>query len=126
MSYIAAKKHSFFVPTGDDQHLFAVMNDVCHNGQHLLLSVTSVKAHMPNYDRTCELAIGEHPFITKPSYVYYRKPEVRSAAHISKCVDAKAFMQKEDFEDGVFERILAGIEISDHTPRFALEYMRSL
>lgn len=89
-------------------HLFVVMTNICANGMHLLLSVSSIKPNM-QYDRTCEFAGGEHQFITVPSFVFYRRPEQRAAVAIDQCIQSGYFVAHAALDAGHFHRICDGV-----------------
>ena len=105
----------------DKKHLFVTLTNACPNGQHLLISICSI---MPGrfHDPACEIAIGEHEFITKPSYVEYRFPTTRPGTLITKCVEGWMYHQKEDLEDLLFDRVCHGVEESEFIPKWALDY----
>jgi hypothetical protein len=124
MTYVARRGDAFLIDTSNDKHLFVVVTDADKNGMHLLLSVSTIRPEARTIDRTCVIPAGAHEFIKKPSFVYYRKPEQRSAAHIAKCVDGRSFVPKEAVAPALLERICAGILISAQTPRWAKDFFR--
>ena len=81
MTYIARRGDAFLIDTSNDKHLFVIVTGADKNGMHLLLSVSTIHPEARNVDRTCEIPAGVHDFTKRPSFVYYRKPEQRSAAH---------------------------------------------
>ena len=65
-----------------------------------------------DYDKTCILKIGEHPFIKRDSYILYRKAEIFGVNSISRNIDDGSFSTHQPFNDVTFEKILAGFAIS--------------
>jgi hypothetical protein len=126
MTYVARRGDTFLIDTSNDKHLFVVATDADRNGMHLLLSVSTVRPEARNIDRTCEIAAGAHSFIKKRSFVYYRKPEQRSASHIAKCVEGRSFAPKEPVAPELLERMCIGILTSVQSPRWAKDFYRQI
>ena len=113
---------TFLVPSGlSGLHLFVVTTKPCPQNSFLLLSISSIKDGK-YYDGTCVFSGGEHEFITKPSYVVYRKPEQRFLSSIQKCLAGGVFILKTNLETQYFDRICTGISISPHRQRWAVEH----
>lgn len=74
------------------------------------------------YDATCELEVGCHEFIKKPSYILYARAERLRSAGLVKCVDGWVYTPKERLADAVFARVCAGIEASPFIPKWARKY----
>lgn len=126
MTYSPEPQKTLLLPSGtfespDKKHLFIIMTKVCANGQHLLLSVSSIKEGV-KYDATCELEVGCHPFITLPSYVLYAKASQVRSDLLIKCVDGWVYTPKERLADNVFGQVCAGVGASSFTPRWAKKY----
>lgn len=126
MTYSPEPQKTLLLPSGtfespDKKHLFIIMTKVCANGQHLLLSVSSIKEGV-KYDATCELQVGCHPFVTLPSYVFYAKASQVRSDLLIKCVDGWVYTPKERLADDVFGRVCAGVDASPFTPRWAKKY----
>lgn len=116
MSYAPYPGGTLLIPSGygNGSHLFVIVTKKCKDGQHLLFSLSSIKPDV-KYDTTCEFAVGEHPFIVKPSFVYYRQPTRLIAVKIAKLVDSGYYVTKEDFDPEQFDRLRAGIDKSPFT-----------
>lgn len=61
MTYSPEPQNTLLLPSGtfeapDRKHLFIIMTKACANGQHLLLSVSSIKQGV-RHDATCELEV---------------------------------------------------------------------
>lgn len=126
MTYSPEPQNTLLLPSGtfespDKKHLFIIMTKVCPNGQHLLLSSSSIKAGV-KYDATCELETGCHSFITKPSYIVYAKTALVRSDLLIKCVDGWLYTPKERLADDVFARVCAGVNASPFTPRGMKKY----
>jgi len=128
MPYEPIKKGTLLVPSGsynnpDAHHLHVILTDACTNSQHLLVSITSIKAGI-SYDDACVIEAGEHAFIGHRSYVYYRRSRQDRAAHLTKCVEGGLFHPRDPVSDALFERICEGIELSRFIPRWVRNYYR--
>ncbi len=126
--YLPRKGCTLLIPSGtafnpDGQHLFVVLTNPCGAGQHLLVSISSVKPNR-SYDPTCVLQAGEHPFLDRQSYVFYAKIQQRPGAGIISCVKSGLFIPKEDCDASVLKKICDGVTDSPMTPRWAKEYFR--
>lgn len=126
MTYSPEPQNTLLAPSGtfespDKKHLFIIMTKVCPNGQHLLLSVSSIKEGV-NHDATCEMESGCHVFITKPSFIFYAKADRVRSDLLVKCVDGWVYTPKERLADDVFGRVCAGVEASPFTPRWTKKY----
>lgn len=69
-----------------------------------------------------EVDAGCHPFVTKPSFVFYAKASRLRAELLVKCVEGWVYTPKERLEDGVFGRVCAGVITSPFTPRGEKKY----
>ena len=58
------------------EHLWVVISDPAQDKDRVLLvNFSSVKVGVP-FDSACELSPGDHSFITKQTFVYYRHAQV--------------------------------------------------
>lgn len=114
--------NTLLIPSGPSgSHLFVVMTKECSEGQHLLFSISSIKDGI-NHDNACEFAGGEHKFITKPSFVYYRFADLRRADHIANLIAKNYFVPQDDLSPDHFARICAGVENSKFIKPSAVKY----
>jgi hypothetical protein len=126
VTYTPEPQNTLLLPSGtfespDKKHLFVIMTKACADGQHLLLSVSSIKSEV-KHDPTCELDAGCHPFVTKPSFVLYAKASRVRSDLLIKCVDGWVYTPKERLADDVFARVCTGVAASPFTPRWAKKY----
>lgn len=113
------------MPFNEQLHLFAVMNDPCPNRLCLMCMVTSIK---PNrvYDPACVLNAGDHPMVTRPSYILYRFATLINEMHIRKMLSSQFYRQHHDFPMVTFKRIVVGLYASQETPNGILKYAASI
>jgi len=116
--YIVAKKATLLVPSGpgeNGQHLYVIVTNPCAEQQCLMVTMSSIKEGR-FHDPACILAAGEHPFITKPSFIDYRLSWQVRCDHVVKCVDGWVYTSKTDVTDELFGKICGGIPASDFMP----------
>lgn len=125
--YAPYKKGTLWIPSGpnDTKHLFVVMNDKCDAGCHLIVNVTSINDGLP-YDATCVLNAGDHPAITKSSYVFYALADIQSAERLTKMVRGWMYRPAADVSGAVFEKILAGFATSEQVKKRITKYIDGL
>jgi hypothetical protein len=108
--YKPAKGCTLLIPSGtvadpDGKHWFVVATNPCDAGFHLLVSISSV---MPNrvHDPTCLLEAGEHPFLNRQSYVFYRMPRQLGHGGIIRCASTGLYVPKESCTETVLKKNL--------------------
>lgn len=111
------RKASLLIPTGPCHHLHIICNDPVFYPAKvkdcvLAVNISSISTGI-EYDASCVLTQGEHPFIKSPSYVYYRKADIFGANSISLNIANGSFTLHESFDDLIFEKILSGFAISN-------------
>ncbi|UXT64145.1 hypothetical protein FY133_00570 [Agrobacterium tumefaciens] len=119
------KSGTLLIPSGpshdpDRKHLFVVCTDACDEEKQLIVPVSGYSNNL--CDGTCILEIGEHEFITKRSYAFYRNARIESAATLDNGLNQKVFVPKADVDPAVFKRIIDGICTSPQTARRIKKY----
>jgi hypothetical protein len=127
MGYIASKCHTMLMPSGtyhdpDRKHLYIVCTDVCSNGNHLIVSVTGWTNDL--CDATTRICPADkiHDFITKDSYIFYRKSKIEAASALSNGVDQGIFILRDPISEDFRLKILEGICASKQTPQKVKNY----
>jgi hypothetical protein len=121
MTSSLARKGTILIPSDSKSHLHFVCSDqifLREKGKKyvLLVNISSIKNNF-HYDTTCTLDVGDHPFITKQSFVYYRKAEIYSVTGINAEIEQGNYTIKENCSIDVFQRILQGFAISKDVKR---------
>jgi hypothetical protein len=104
----------------DRKHLFVVCTDECDEGNHILVSITGWTNHL--CDATTRLGKGDHPYLYKDSYIFYRKARIESSATILAGIESGAFDEHDPMPDTWVKKIMDGICKSIHTPRKVKKY----
>lgn len=115
--YTPVKKGTVLMPTGPVDHLHFICSDPVfypHKAKEcvLIVNISSVDDGS-DYDQSCLLNVGDHPFIKHASYVYYKKAEIYGTNSISQNVAQGNFRIHEPCDDTTFSRILEGFGISE-------------
>lgn len=127
-NFVPIKGSTLLIPSGTavnpaGQHLFIVLTNRCVQEQHLLVSISTVRANRP-HDATCLIENGEHDFVQAQSYVLYAMPRQLPHIGIVKCVAGSLYFPKTDCSANLLQKICDGVSVSPMTPRWAKEYFR--
>lgn len=68
------------------------------------------------------LGKGDHPYLYKDSYVFYRKARIESSATILAGIETGAFDEHDPMSDEWVKKIMDGLCKSIHTPRMVKKY----
>ncbi len=84
------RKGTILIPTGPCNHLHIICNNPVFYPKLakecvLAVNISTVTTDIP-YDISCVLNTGDHPFINRQSYVYYRKADIFGATAVAKNV----------------------------------------
>jgi len=119
-------KGTILIPANSASHLHFVCNDPVfypNKGKEcvLLVNISSIKQGI-SHDTSCLLDVGDHPFIKKPSFIYYRMAEIYTVAGIQLQVAEGNYSVREDCCDAVFEKILNGFNLSEEVKFKVLKF----
>jgi hypothetical protein len=127
VSFNPQKGSGVFRPSGESEHLFVLMTNVNERNQHYCVNITSVPEAGQYYDQTCVLDRGLHPFIAHPSYVYYAMATTIHRLHLLNMLGRGYYREAASFEEGLLQRISAGVSESRDTPRwFKMDYATAI
>ncbi len=113
---------TLLIPSGPGNHLFVIVTDEL-DGEYLLVSISTIREGR-YHDGTCELDAGIHEFVKYDSYAHYGGARVITAQHLVAMEGKGVFFAKEDVPPNVVSAICDGIEISAHTPNYAIKFYR--
>lgn len=125
MTYVPQKKGTLLIPSGPGNHLFAIITDKCAQEQHLLVNVSTIRKGVW-HDPTTIVKAGEHLFCKDDSSVEYRFAIIERADKLTRMVAKKFYHPHSDISDGLLQAFLDGVEDSDHTPQYVLDYFSKL
>lgn len=87
-----------------------VKNSRCYQSIFLQLDRDNIP-----YDNTCEIEIGEHPFIKNRSFVVYSRMMIDNVQDIENMINHAVLVPKESCSNDLLKRILQGALDSDRT-----------
>ena len=113
---MAAIGDTFLLPKpGDDiEHLWVLItaaDPTTHNA--IMLNVTTRRPHS---DSTTVLNPGDHPFVHKPSVIFYADARIVDVRLLDQLVKQGSFKSHAPFDRGVLTRIQNGVQQSRFTP----------
>jgi hypothetical protein len=79
--------------------------------------MVNVTTRRPHSDTTTIINVGDHPFISRPSIVYYADARDVDTVVLAAAIQAKVARRHQPFTQPVLARIQAGIGLSPFTPR---------
>jgi len=82
----------------------------------VLVGFTSIKPSIP-HDHACEISPGEHPFIRKPTCIYYRELRLEKVSKVEQMVNAGVWRMGEPCDAALMRKIREGFGISRRLPR---------
>lgn len=89
----------------------------------IAVNISSIKENV-DYDKTCVLHVGDHPFIKHDSYVRYKDATAMKVENILEKISHREITVLENLSDEVFERVFAGFEKSEYTSRKIKKQLR--
>jgi hypothetical protein len=101
-------------PGQDAEHLWVLITKPdSHINEMIMVNVTTQRSHS---DTTTILNVGDHPFIQRPSVVFYADARLVKAADITTALFRQAIRQQNGFAQSILNRIQAGLLQSPFTP----------
>jgi hypothetical protein len=98
-------------------HLFCVVTDPCSKVEQLIVNVTSRYAGVP-FDMACPLDVGDHPDISRPSFVIYQHARWLWPKAYETWQFGHQVAETTPFSEDVLNRIENGVTVSEFaTPR---------
>lgn len=104
------------------EHLWVAVTNPNADGEVLIVNITTVRNDI---DRTVILRAKEHPFLTKPSYVYYREAMIKQVSELEGEEKALRLKKHADCAKELLGLICAGISASEHTRPAILKFYKA-
>ena len=79
--------------------------------------MVNVTTQRPHSDTTTILHPGDHPFVQKPSVIFYADARIADTRLLDKALQHGAYHRHAVFEAAVMARIQAGVAASPFTPK---------
>jgi hypothetical protein len=122
--FLPLRRATLLIPSGpahdvDRKHLFILLTDPVVNPDDgkqsvILTSLSSLDPALP-HDPTCILSPGDHPFVTRASFVNYRYSRIMEGQKILNGVKSGLFVPMDPMDANVFARICKGLSDSRNT-----------
>jgi hypothetical protein len=108
---------------GDGFHLWLVASEPNNEGKVVAFNVTD-RNNYPS--STCQLQVGDHAFITKPSVIRYKSPKLWAVAAIEQHIQTGTFIQHPDASQVLMSRIIQGAFASGDISPFFLSNLKPI
>ena len=123
--WIPTAGQTFLVPSGTSgNHLFVILNnpddfsDYGYGKQLCIVSVNFTTLHLNNpHDNACIVNAGEHPFISRDSYVRYRDARLDPVEHVKKMVNSGTWSLQEPASVQLLQKLRLGLQASKFAQR---------
>lgn len=122
------RKGTLLIPTGPVHHLHIVMNDPVFSPEYgdqrvLIVNISSIYPDR-YHDPACVLDGGCHPFVVRPSYVYYRQALVSSVPLLGERIEMGEIRAHHAVNDDVYGLVRQGFDLSPHVAPKIKRFMR--
>lgn len=99
---------------GYGEHLWFIVSDPAFDGEHVVIAnFTGFKSWQ---DPTCIVDVGDHPFITKKTCVYYAKSKIVTSADLETQLSCGSIILGEPLSPDLLKKIRDGAAASRRTP----------
>lgn len=106
-------------------HLFVLLSQPVGRGREVLLvSLSSIRPGQ-HHDPACTLQPGEHPFVKKPSFVFYARTTCLTEKQLAEDVQNGGFTPQAMVTDELLDRIRQGLLNSRFTPEKHKHFLRA-
>lgn len=114
---MAGRGESFMLPKPgqETEHLWVLITDpdpATHEA--IMVNVTTLRPHS---DKTTILNAGDHPFVQKPSVIFFADARTVDTRLLDDAVQRGAYHVRTAFQEAVILRIQAGLLASTFTPK---------
>lgn len=121
MIFTPTRRATVLMPTprpgrSDLKHLFVLLNDPATQEQKVVIVNLSSLKKGQAFDPACPLYPGDHPFVTRDSYVVYAFARIVAASQLVEGVRQGRLVPMEAMEARLVDRICQGLLESRHTP----------
>lgn len=106
----------------ENPHLWIVLTDPDRDNRVLIVSLTTLRE---GQDQTVILNVGDHPFINRPSSVFYRQVEIVDSIKLEQAEKAGSIARRENCSPEVLRLIRDGVSASPHTVRLINNFYKN-
>jgi len=107
-------------------HLWIIISHPSINPEQIaIVNITSWRDKAIGLnDSSCIVSKGEHKFVTKKSYIFYREAQLTSAEKLQTAIDGGVLVLQDNCTKDLLDKILAGAAQSPFTPIGIIEILR--
>lgn len=102
-------------PGQETEHLWVLITNPDPGRREAIM--VNVTTQRPHSDTTTILKVGDHPFIQKPSVIFYADTRMVNTGLLDAAVTRGACQPHAQFQDTVLRRIQSGVIASPLTPK---------
>jgi hypothetical protein len=115
MAWVARLGSALYISSGGVEHLHFVCSDPFTKQDYppdscLVVNVSSV---VPKCDTTLILKVGDHPFISHDSFVYFKMAHLKQARDMETLVRQGVYRVAENADRSLIKRIVVCMETSN-------------
>ena len=107
--------HAFIFYGSLDDHLWVVISDPLLDAAQPVV-IVSLTSYRDDKDQTCILQPGEHPFIVKPTLVYYEDAREIPNAHLEGLANEGKLVRQDNVTPQLLGKIRKGAAESKRIP----------
>lgn len=101
-------------PGHDKRHLWVLVTGVNpQTGEAIIVNFTTERPHS---DKTVVIQPGEHPFVDRPTVVFYADARFASLAHLDAAIQQGIATRHDPLTPALLKRVQAGLLASTLTP----------
>ena len=97
-------------PGSIKKHLYFVLTDPNEKFEIVMANMTTVYGGAP--DQECFLEVGDHPVITRRSYLRFRNATLGNSENLWKALRDKTFYQADDLPPEILQKIVRAAKAS--------------
>jgi hypothetical protein len=108
--------YTFFYEDGSDDHLWVVISDPVsyEKDQVVIVCFNSYIEGRPGHDDTCILHPGDHPSITRPTFVNYRRARWIPKDALERLLSYDTIRRRADLQPHILKAVQQGAGESRH------------
>jgi hypothetical protein len=104
---------------GEISHLWIIITPPNDQNEVVIVNLTSTQC-----DSTCRVAVGDHPFVKKPSVIRYQDARLRSLVRLETALKRGLIQPHHPAAGGLLKKIQQGALESEFTPNKVAECVR--
>ena len=108
-----------------EQHLWAIISDPKQSNNEIVIVNFTTYKNKGYEDTSCIVEVGEHPFITNKSYIFYRRSRIVDLSKLELFYRTSELKPQDRLSPELLEKIRVGAKESPFLP-FGVERILSM